>query len=111
MKHINGDLSLAARLGQAIRCIKVPDISFWTEFASPPDHYFTIPQVGRIYYLHAHIVAEPDFLGPYTRGVLVAEKLPNGNLVRIQNPQITFMGHLLGEPFFSYDCFMIISRP
>lgn len=52
-----------------------------------------------------------SFLAPYSGGVLLSYLDPSGKLIPLKNPEVTHQGNLLGEPFFAYHCFMVLSRP
>ncbi len=108
MRQIFGDASLANKIGERLRCIKGPDISYWTT-RTPKSTKFSIPEVGKIYHLHSHVKTSYDFTGPYQRGITVSIKTPSGLLVPLENKIIIHNGYLLGEPFFAYDCFMVLS--
>ena len=97
-----GDLDLGnARIGTKIKCIQVPNISFWQDVAARQS--FVLPNIGGLYVISS-VVRIPDIFNPPIKiGVRLSE---------IQNPSVTHMGDNRGEPFFSFGCFIVqSSRP
>jgi len=103
-----GDLSLAARIGSSVRCIAVPDITFWQVMA--PLQAFRRPIPGQLYYLRSHVYPGLNFPSSYACGVLLDEKNPRtGKISPFTNTEVMFQGNAFGEPFFAYTCFIIVS--
>jgi hypothetical protein len=107
MRQLQGDLSIAARVGSPVRCILKPDISFWTLKA--PRQFFYQPAVGKTYYVRSHVTPGLNFPPGYNKGVLLSEvDQKTGRITPINNPSVIYTGDLYGEPFFAYHCFMVI---
>ena len=109
MSQRNGDLSLAVRIGHPIRCIIIPDISHWQN--ADPTIVLRSPILGRTYFVRSHVAPGLNSPPKYKQGVLLSELDHTGKLVPMENPEVTYRGNLLGEPFFAYHCFMVLSRP
>ena len=102
MRQLSGDLTLGtARIGEMVACVMVPDITPWIQIARK--QAFTLPEVGKRYYVRGN-VSTANRSGIW----LATGKLANGSLIPLWNPQVA--GNL-GEPFFAYHCFMVLSRP
>ncbi len=92
MKYRSGDLTIAARIGDNVRCIRVPDISSWE--MKYPLQVFIVPEVGKLYKIRQHILTA-------TRcGVL---------LIEIKNLDEDDPTQSLDEPFFEYSAFNFVS--
>lgn len=86
--RVKGTLTLAtSRIGMRVRCVSLPDISFWTERFYL--QAFDVPEVGKIYIVRSNVFSSLH------RGVLLKE---------IQNAQVSlFMAS--GEPIFEFSSF------
>jgi hypothetical protein len=108
---IHGDLTLGtSRIGTRVRCVVVPDISFWQKLAK--NQSFSLPSVGKDYFIRSNVSMPVTFNGPYQRGVLLSFRRADNTLVPLNNPSVTHLGDSKGEPFFLFKCFMLLgNRP
>lgn len=107
-----GDLSLQHPIGSRLLCVQTADPTPWLKYA-PDGYILQLPQVGMRYVLTAHVVpcALTEKLLPYSRGVRVSEILGGGRIIPLDNKPLYNQGMPLGEPFFLYNYFSVISRP
>lgn len=107
-----GNLSLRHAIGTHILCVHTPDPMAWMRYAQMLT-FLALPLAGNRYVLTTHVgpCVLTAKLRPYPCGIRVAEIDSQGKIIPLRNEPVYAQGMPLGEPFFPYECFSVVSRP